>query len=201
MKLLKNILEVMARAVTSFLWIILVSMVYNMFRFKCSALFIFVLIVATGFLTLIYILRKRGLATIHEELDTMFPIAKKLTKYNYIIGFTRVIILTVALTFNISCTTTMLNKYDGIDEQFAEMYSVSEDAIAIMRCIPGTFAVRAYYVVTTEMDDFDFDYYDRLLYCDYMFFASMLLYGLLDTTYCHIERYRKSVRRFEDANY
>ena len=200
MRLLKNCVEAVVRATASLCVIIIVSMTYNCIKFKCKALLPYIVILLIFTFAFSYTVSRRKEATNEEELNTMFTLAKKLSKYGLTIYIFSYVVMATVITLNMNCTTSMLEKYEGIDQQFSEEYSMSEGAIAVIRSIPGTFAARAYYVVSTPMSTFDFKLYNNMLAKDCLIFTLILLHAITRTTTESILRYNRSLKRIKNAD-
>lgn len=196
-----NFLEIIARAIISIICVSIPIMILNVYKYKCTALVIFVLlsVVVAGALHLL--IKRRRIATSEDELDSMFPQIDRLAKYGSELKLAAVLALVALLCMNTWCGIGLLSRFTGVDMQLSEEYEISEDAIAVMRSIPGTFAGRVYYVVTTPMDDFDYEFYNNLVRLDHLIAMLTVSYGVLETVSNNIRLYNMSLRSMEDANY
>lgn len=196
-----NFLEIIARAIISIICVSMPMMIFNAFYYKSIALVVFILLSAVVAEALYLFIRRRRIATSEDELEVMFPNSEKLSKNGSKFKMAATLTLVVLFCVNCWCGVKLISEYKGVDEQLAEGYEITEDAIAVMRSIPGTFAVRVYYVVTTPMSDFDYEYYDSLVMLDYLVILLSVSYGILETEANTAKRYNISLRSMEDANY
>lgn len=201
MRLLFDIIETVVRTAVSALLAVSVCSLYNLVVYKCSALAVLAMLCVVVAYALLRLVKRRKLATSHEEIETLFPTAKDMYKrIDFLYGLSKAIML-ASIVLSLFCTTVMVKEYDGIDAQMVEEYEVTDDAVAMLRSIPGTLAARAFYVVVTPMENFDFDYYDKLVLVDRLLLALFISQAVTGTTVSYLKRYGESVRRIEDANY
>ncbi len=170
---IKTIAAFIIRIILSLLGIMIFRAVITLGRYRQSATFTLIMIYLIAFLVTWVIL---GVV----ERNMNYHVSWVSNKY--VLRSIKILeCLTLSALCILDCYTSihLTKPYAGIDTQLAELYKVNDAAVSIMRCIPGTFAARAFYVVVTEMNDFDFNFYDRLLAYDYVFFGIVVLFGLL----------------------